>query len=126
MITVRKLGICMDHASAGAIEFSSDITKKDIILSKFTHEEKQDTLSRSENVMHNKEQHQQADYYKKIADVILNYNEVVLFGPTHAKNELLNIIKDEHRFDKIKIDIQQTDKMQDNEQFQFVKEYFSK
>ena len=38
--------------------------------------------------MHNKEQHEQSDYYKKLGETIKNYTEVLLFGPTDAKVEL--------------------------------------
>jgi stalled ribosome rescue protein Dom34 len=42
--------------------------------------------------MHQKEQHEQSDYYKKIGEAIKNYQEVLLFGPTNAKTELLNLL----------------------------------
>jgi len=38
--------------------------------------------------MHNKRQQLHEVYYKEIADVILKYNNVLLFGPTNAKTEL--------------------------------------
>ena len=43
--------------------------------------------------MHNKEQQQQTAYFKQLADVIKNYDAVVLFGPTDAKAQLYNILK---------------------------------
>ena len=55
-----------------------------------------------------------------------NFDEVVLFGPTNAKAELLNVLKADHRFENIKIEVQQADKMSDKQQQAFVKEYFSK
>ena len=76
--------------------------------------------------MHNKEQHQQSDYYKQLGEIIKNYTEVILFGPTDAKVELFNILKADHHFAKIKIEFQQADKMTENQQHAFVKEYFSK
>ncbi len=76
--------------------------------------------------MHQKEQQQHAAYYKKIGEVIKNYNEVVLFGPTDAKIELLNMLRTDHHFDKIKMETQQTDNMTDNQEHAFVREYFSK
>lgn len=125
MTTQKKVGIWMDHASAHIIEFSNDTSEVSIIESKFTHQEKEHTLSKNENLMHNKEQHMQSSYYKNLGDVVLNYDEVILFGPTDAKSELHNILKDNHRFDKIKIVIQQSDKMSDNERLAFVKDHFN-
>ena len=75
--------------------------------------------------MHNKEQHEQADYYKKLSEVIKNYDDVILFGPTEAKTELYNVLRADHLFEKIKIKTQQTDKLTENQQHAFVRNYFS-
>ena len=115
----------MDHSTAHFIEFTADSQEPETIDSAFTQQEKKDSLGRSENVMHNKEQQQQADYYKKLGEAILNYDEVLLFGPTNAKAELLNVLKEDHHFDKIKIEVKQADKMTDNQQHAFVRDHFS-
>jgi hypothetical protein len=126
MTTEKRLGIWMDHSTAHLMEFSTDQTERKIIESKFTHEAKEHSLSKSENGMHHREQHQQAEYYKKLGEIIRNYEEVILFGPTDAKVELLNTLKTDHLFSKIKIEVQQADKMTENQQYAFVKEYFTK
>jgi hypothetical protein len=79
----------------------------------------------SETLMHHKEQHQQSDYYKKFGETIKEYEHVVLFGPTDAKVELLNVLRADHRFEKIKIEVKQADKITDNQQHTFVRDYFS-
>ena len=121
----HKLGIWMDHASANLIEFTVEPITTDTINSKFTHTEKEHSLSKNENLMHNKEQHQQAEYYKELSESIKKYSEVVLFGPTDAKIELYNLIKKDHLFNDIKIEIKQTDKMTDKQQHAFVRNHFS-
>ncbi|MEO5570149.1 MAG: hypothetical protein ABIT08_13880 [Bacteroidia bacterium] len=55
-------------------------------------------------MMHNKEQHQQAEFYKQLDEKIKNYDEVILFGPKDAKAESLNLLKADYRFAKIKIE----------------------
>ena len=115
----------MDHQTAHIIEFTTDPIETTTVESKFTHQEKEQTLHRSENLMHNKEQHEEADYYKSLGEIIRNYNDVVLFGPTEAKTELFNFLRKDHRFAEIVIEIKQTDKMTENQQHAFVKEYFS-
>lgn len=57
--------------------------------------------------------------------MIKNYNKVILFGPTDAKTELLNTLKGDHHFSKIEREAKQADKMTENQQYTFVKEYFS-
>jgi hypothetical protein len=126
MGTEKKLGIWMDHANAHLMEFTNDQIETKIVASKFTHAQKEETLNKSENVMHNKEQHRQAEYYKELSEIIINFNEVLLFGPTDAKVELFNILRADHRFDKIKIEVRQADKMTENQQHALVRDYFSK
>ncbi len=126
MTTTKNLGIWMDHASAHLMEFTKEAGESKTIESDFTHQAKEESQHKSENVMHNKEQHQQSEYYKKLGDTIRNYDEVLLFGPTNAKAELLNILRADHRFEKIKIEVKHSDKMTENQQHAFVKEYFSK
>ena len=121
----KKIGIYMDHQSAHLVEYSAKDGQHTSIDSAFTHQQKEEALKKSEHTMHNKEQHQQAEYYKKITDEILKYDDILLFGPTEAKTELYNTIKDNHLFKNIKIHIKQTDKQTENQKHEFVKTYFT-
>ncbi len=125
MTNATCLGIWMDHSNAHLMEFTTDPIETKTLESKFTHEEKEQSLGKSENLMHNKEQHEQATYYKELGEIIRNYKEVLLFGPTNAKVELFNTLKTDHRFADIKIEVQSADKMTENQQHAFVREHFS-
>jgi hypothetical protein len=125
MKSTQKVGIWMDHAQANVIAYSNDLMTTRTLDSTFDHQGKEDSLKRSEQLMHNKEQHEEAEYYKKIAAVIQQYDDVLLFGPTDAKLELVNILKADHRFAKIKIEVQPADKMTENEQHAFVRDHFA-
>jgi len=122
----EKLGIWMDHSSAHLMEFTTDTSDTKTIESPFTHEVKEETLKKSESLMHHKEQHEEAAYYKKLGEIIEKYDDVLLFGPTDAKTELFNILRQDHHFETKKIEVKQTDKMTENQQHAFVREYFSK
>ncbi len=74
--------------------------------------------------MHNKEQQLQNGYYLQLGQIIRNYKSVVLFGPTEAKTELFNLLRADHRFGGVKIEVQPADKMTENQQHAFVKAYF--
>jgi hypothetical protein len=126
MKTAKDLGIWMDHQTAHLMEFTTDPIETKTIDSKFTHEEKELALGKSESLMHNKEQHEQAAYYKELGELIQGYDAVILFGPTDAKVELFNLLHQDHRFAAITIHIEQTDKMTTNQQHAFVRNYFSK
>lgn len=116
MKTTNKLGIWMDHANAHLMVFTTDPIETKTIESSFTHETKEASFEKSESLMHNKEQHEQLKYYKDLGNVIKEYSEVVLFGPTDAKTELYNILKADTHFEKIIISVRQTDKMTENQQ----------
>jgi stalled ribosome rescue protein Dom34 len=126
MKTSKKIGIWMDHHNAHLIEFSTEVKETKIMTSDFTFQDKEETLQRSESEMHNKEQHKQTTFYKNLAAVIKDYNEVLLFGPTDAKVELFNFLKENHKYDNIKIEVKNTDKMSDVDQHQFVRDYFKR
>ncbi|MEO6229881.1 MAG: hypothetical protein ABJB11_13850 [Ferruginibacter sp.] len=125
MMKEKKLGIWMDHAHAHLMEYTDPIVTK-VIASDSTREEKEFTLQKGESFMQRKNQQQEAAYYQNIAASIKDYDEVVLFGPTDAKAELLNILKADLGFSTIKIETRQADKMTENQKKAFVRDYFSK
>ena len=125
MKSTKKLGIWMDHSTAHLMEFSETPFEIETIELKFTYEEKEKKLAKGESFMHHKEQQMQSDYFKKIAKVILNYDKVLLFGPTKAKTELFNLLSEDNRFVKIKICIKDTDKMNAHQRQDFINEHFS-
>jgi hypothetical protein len=124
MKTEKKLGICMDYSIAHIIEFTDQWKELKTIESNFTHQDKVESLVKSESLMHNKEQQLQAIFYKKLEEVILKYDEVLLFGPTNAKNELFNKIQEDHRFANIKVAVKEADKMSNTQKIFFVSNYF--
>jgi len=125
MKSKKLLGIWMDHSIAYLTQITNDRIETETIESKPKPQvNKADLYYKDESHMLNKEQGLLSSYYKKLSDNIVDYDEVLLFGPTDAKNELLNLIKENHLFDKIKIDVKSADKMTENQQKAFVVEYF--
>ncbi len=124
METIKNLGIWMDHSSAHIIDATTGITSP-TVTSKYTHEVMEQSMSKGEHLAHNKEQHEQSDYYKKLGEVIKGYKNVVLFGPTDAKKELYNVLKGSRHFDSVNIETANADKMTENQQAAFVREYFT-
>jgi ADP-heptose:LPS heptosyltransferase len=123
MNNIRKLGIYMDHSNAFLMDLANDkIVQK--VVSEFQNDETEFNFYKGEKLIHKKEQHLQLSYYKKIGDKIKEYQDVLLFGPTDAKNELLNQIKTDHLFADIKISVKNSDKMTEDQMQTFVREYF--
>ena len=119
----NNLGIWMDHSIAHLIEFNSKKNNRSI-TSDFSFETKTEALSRSEDIMHNKERQMHEAYYKKIGKEILKYDHVLLFGPTKAKIELSNYLSKDSHYKNIKIDVKAADNISENKQHAFVNNYF--
>ena len=124
MKPTKKLGIWMDHSMAYLMAFENDKITTNTLKSESTLPAKEQNMGVHERQMHDKEQTKLSDYYKKLSEVIIAFDDVVLFGPTDAKTELLNLLKQSHHFDKIKICTKTVDKMSESQQQAFVKEYF--
>ena len=124
MKNTKKLGIWMDHSDAFIMELKNDTIVTSSVTSEYSHQESQTDIYKGEKLIHKKEQHLQLSYYKKISEIIRNYDEVLLFGPTDAKNELFNLIKKDHLFSKIPIEVKQSDKLTEQQMQAFVREYF--
>jgi stalled ribosome rescue protein Dom34 len=123
---MKDLGIWMDHAEAHLISFNTKPSPVKVINTAFDHEDMESALNKSEHLMNNKRQQFRGAYFKEIADEILKYDQVLLFGPTNAKTELFNYIHKDLHFRAIKIDLEPADKMTKNEKNAFVKNHFEK
>ncbi len=115
----------MDHSSAELIALDLE-GRSQSIQSQFSFNDKEEALSKGEKHMHNKENQMHRAYYKEIADEILNYGHVLLFGPTDAKLELNNYLSEDAHFKNVRIDVATTDNMTDKQKEAFVKNYFTK
>ena len=126
MKDIKQLGIWMDHANAFLLEIVNDTIETNSVVSELSDPEAEFNFYKGEKLIHKKERHLQLSYYKKVGEIIKKYQEVVLFGPTDAKNELLNLLKIDHLFEDIKIEVVNSGKMTESQMQTFVREYFKK
>ena len=124
MNTAKQLGIWMDHSVAHLIKLTNGSIETNTIESQPEIQADQQIVYKDESHSLNKEKGQLTAYFRKLGDLILEYDDVILFGPTEAKNELLNVLKENHLFDKIKIEVETADKMTEIQMTDFVKEHF--
>ncbi len=115
--------VYLDHSSANIMEFINDVITTETIDSDFNHQQKVEALHKSESLMHHKENQLQLIYYQAIMDKLKTSDNILLFGSTTAKMELHNLIKEDSHFKNSKIDCKQTDRLTDNQQHAFVKDY---
>lgn len=120
----KHLGIWMDHSKAVTIElFDHQIRARKIVIKPLAAE--QINVDRHQIPMHSKEHnHDQSVYFQQIADVAREYQDVLLFGPTDAKNELFNLLKADHHFEYTSIEMITTDKMSMLKKEEFVMQHF--
>ncbi len=124
MNSSKQLGIWMDYSMAYLIELANDkIGKKTLKISPAFHGPLEN-LRLNESRMYNKAQNHQSNFYRELSLVINNYTEVLLFGPGEAKNELFNLLKNNQQLENVKISTQPADKLTENEQETFVKDFF--
>lgn len=125
MKKTKRLGIWLDHTKAQIIKDNNGLVTSYAIESLSKEDEKQ-TIGKDESLKHNTEQNQLADFFKRITEVLNGYSEVLLFGPTNAKTELHNLLKENNHFNHIKIEVETTDNLTENQMHEFVREHFEK
>ncbi len=122
----KRLGIWMDHTTAFWMEYVVDSFEVNTINAEHVSMINQQPLLQSESALHNKEKQSLQSYYKSLMEIVRRYDEVFIYGPSSAKTELYNLIREDHRFDAIKIETKSASKMSFKEQHAFIKEYFAK
>jgi stalled ribosome rescue protein Dom34 len=120
----KRLGVWVDYTDAHLMEFKTDIIELNTIESTFTHQEKIEEENKRKRQAKEKRKH--AKFYKDLSETIKYYDEVVIFGPNESKNELVNILRSDDEFSNIIIEVKDTDKLNENQQNNFVKEHFLK
>jgi len=114
----------MDHSDAFLMELTNEMILTTRVFSDISNQESEFDIYKGEKLINKKERHLQLYYYSKLGEIIKKYQEVILFGPTDAKNELLNLLKDDHLYEDIKIESTNSDKMTESQMQTFVRGYF--
>ena len=112
----------MDHTIAYLYECKNNTVVTNTIASRnrhdlgdfYSHKESDGTLSPRPK--------QFSAFFQEISDVIIGYEDVILFGPTGSKNELFNHLLHNHLFDRINMAIKQMERLDDSEREAFVLE----
>lgn len=133
----KKIGVWLDHHHAHFIEFNGKDAITQTIESGFTRHEREEGVgatgsrfgqhsTNNENNKNNRMQNELKGYYKLISDRLAGYDQVLLFGPTTAKNELHNYIKELKNFSGKHIEIKNSDKLTENQLKAAVREHFTR
>jgi hypothetical protein len=123
---IKQLGIWLDHSIAHIIDNSDVDSHHRHIVADNDKDHETYSASKGESHQNHKKNLGLEAFYNQIAEIISNYNHVLLFGPTDAKSELFNKLKKDKHFDNIHIVLESSDNMTENEKNAYVKNYFSK
>ena len=125
MKNFKQLGIYMDLTHAFLMELEDNQIISRNIVSGLNEA---DSTDKQENHFlgfeWTEKQHLQKVYFTEISDIISHYQQVVLFGVTDAKNELYLLLIGNPRFNDIRIELVNTNKLNKTQMHEFVKSYF--
>jgi stalled ribosome rescue protein Dom34 len=120
----KQLGIWMDYCTAYLMELTSNHFEISTIESISYDTNKLHPVHKIASLLETQKR-LQFNYYHNIANEIHTYNRIIIFGPSNAKIELFDVLSEDDRFLKTKIEITNTDKMNPAEQHDFILKYFS-
>ena len=135
--TDRKIGLWLDHNKAHFIDLSSGLVSVETAFSdqesevRYKGEAGTGTLlgnnrsTNNENHKHNREREIMDEYYRMLIDRLKKYDDIFLFGPTSAKDELFNRIKVDKHFDLKVINAEPADQLTENQMVAAVKKFFN-
>ncbi len=124
MSSIRQLGIWMDYTSAHVMEYKNGFVGKRIILSKVPARSSQQEEVKSGESSISDSGGKYAEYFKELSNIISNFDDVCLFGPSGAKTELQTILSEDPLNTDKRIVVETDEAMTNLGQYDFVKKYF--
>lgn len=133
----RKTGVWLDHSKAYFIDLSNGTAAIETLYSdkesqqRLSGESGKDTklgnnrTTNSEHHQHNRQKQVMNEYYRNLASRLSNYDDILLFGSTTAKDELYNQLKADKSFDNKTISVRNADHLTENQMVAEVKKFFN-
>ena len=130
-------GVWLDHAEAKIIAYYPGACEIFYVRSPYSRRvripgQKSDTsvyehlfASNNESRKHNRKMHELGIYYNILADKLTLFEDILLFGPTEAKDELHNILKKDKRFLHKTIQVKSAPQMTEAEMISYTKKFFT-
>jgi hypothetical protein len=78
----------------------------------------------SEHSMNNSKQSDSLKYFKSVSTLLLNYDEIFVFGPGKSQEQFQNHLKQDAQFKDKQISIDSAEQMTDPQMIARVKEFF--
>ena len=118
----KRLGIWISDLDAHLMDFKTDIIELNTIESTFTQQDKFEEEDDRKRQAKEKRKHNK--FHKELSETIKYYDEVVIFGPSESKKNLVDILSSDEKFAHIKIVVKDIENLTESQQYNFVKEHF--
>lgn len=136
MSDIKKIGLWIDYTKADFIDVNSENKILKTINSGYDKTPREEgrgadgtrwgaNSSSNEHRKENKLQGQLDKYYREVEKELSDYNEILVFGPGMAKNELKNILNENKLFNDKKLHIESSDSLTSKQLLAYVRNYFS-
>ena len=117
MLHKSKIGVCLDYSIAYLLEEKNE----ERVITIIEANDEPTVLARPQNRRKHAKDHV---FFKKVFDIVKDFDKVLLFGPASVKKELLNRIKANKSLEiEVQNDTQQ-EKVTENEKIEFINSYF--
>lgn len=133
----RQIGVWLDHAEAHFFLPAVENVPVETVDSTLESQERHGgqgadgiklggfRSTNNEHHKHNREQDALHKYYKEIQHKLLDFDEIYLFGPGSARNELHNLMLEDEHFKTKNIHVEPSDHLTENQMKTKVTEFFS-
>lgn len=133
---IKRTGIWLDHSKAKLIVLYEGAVQITTVHSPYIRHirirgQKDDTSvyqnlfgSTRENTKHHIKQNELHSYYSDLEKRLADSDEILLFGPTHAKNELYNVLMKNKKMQNRPIMIKNSEYLTEKQMIAFVRKFF--
>ena len=133
----KRIGVWLDHTKAHFIDLSKGPA---VVETAFSNKESEvryegetgngtllgnNRATNNESHTHNRAQEIMKEYYHVLSDRLKGYDDILLFGPTSAKDELFNKLNADKHFAEKNIRVEAADRLTENQMVAKVESYFN-
>lgn len=136
---IDQVAVWLDHASAEIIEYhNGESVLLETIESPYDRKpriegEGSDVTrfgrtysSNNEDRKHNRLQNELNSYFTDLENRVKDYKEILLFGPTNAKDQLYNRLMENKIFSAKTLAVESVDTLTENQKMAFARDFFKK
>ena len=117
MLHKTKIGVCLDHSIAYLLEEKNEEKVITIIQSEAAAQNEIEASEIQEGT-------RDTSFYKKVYDIVRDFDKVSLFGTETAKKELIGRLKADRLYNIEILNPRRTSSITENQKIRFINEYF--